>query len=233
MASNQAELKRTSNYPPTVRAADQDTSETPHDAAPVEESISAKLEYSDDGALSNVLCGIGIASCTKKKKMYTEHGDPTDVCEQLVSDAIKRTKRPMKDLTLELQRPDGQKLKLYGRPGAAGHFYNSENGKAETRGQKAAPAALAIPVAAEARAGVGRAADVHAYIEGCPDVEILKAIKKTLSSRLKALHAGKPEKSYQKKTINGRVYWYECWWDRKNKKKVERYYGKNPPPEAR
>ncbi len=70
---------------------------------------------------------------------------------------------------------------------------------------------------------------VDAYLANSTDLVSLKLLKKTLTTRIKILLGGEPEKSYKKKVRNGREYYYEIFWDPVKKKKVDRYVGTKPP----
>jgi hypothetical protein len=66
------------------------------------------------------------------------------------------------------------------------------------------------------------------YLENSTELSELNDIKKAVSYRIKLLTKGK---TYRRRIINGREYWYEVYWDATEQKKKDKYIGTVPPPD--
>jgi hypothetical protein len=62
------------------------------------------------------------------------------------------------------------------------------------------------------------------------DPDKLKQMKRNMKATIKNLMGEDAGKSYKKKVRNGREYWYEVWWDPKEKKKKDKYIPKRLVP---
>jgi hypothetical protein len=175
-------------------------------------SVPAQLKYAG-GELKYVLCANKDGLCEKKKSMYTEDGHVVEVCVEMgnkLKDGLVRQTEDLPPVKLYQRRPSAPFVAP--RSGSA----TSTNARGEVR------ATISQEVQID---------DVLAFIKACYDEAVLKLVKKAIIDQIKAVLAGRPQKSYQIKIRNGKRYYYQIWWDRVAKKKVTEYYGTKPPKE--